>query len=264
MEQIAFPLFLPATRLDRLDRACGSNADAVLIDLEDAVAPADKDAARHELQSALRAGQLPLILRINGVATQWHDADVEACRGLPIQAIMLAKAETAADCQAVARRSGKPVIALIETALGIANAKEIASGSDRLAFGSIDYAADMGMAHVEHALLYARSILVHAARLAGQGAPFDGVTADLHDAERIIADSRHACDLGFGGKLLIHPAQVAPARRGFAPSAQEISWAERVLAASKSQGGAIQLDGAMIDAPVVKRAESIMKRAGDS
>lgn len=264
MEQIAFPLFLPATRLDRLAKANGSKADAVIVDLEDAVAPSDKDAVRQNLKTSLGSGRLPLVVRINGAATQWHSADLDVCRDLPIQAIMLAKAETAADCQAAAHRSGKPVIALIESALGIANATEIASASDRLAFGSIDYAADMGLAHVEHALLHARSILVHAARLAGQSAPFDGVTADLHDEDRIISDSRHACDLGFGGKLLIHPAQIAPARRGFAPSEQEVSWAERVLAASNVQSGAVQLDGAMIDAPVIKRAESIMQRARES
>lgn len=269
MDQIAIPLFLPATRLDRLAKAANSGADAVILDLEDAVAPAGKKAARDGLMASLQPGARPLLVRINSPGTPWHAEDVTACRALPIQGVMLAKAETSAECREVAVRSGKPVMALIETARGLANAVDIAASSDRLAFGSIDYAADLGMAHVDHALLHARSALVQAARLAGQAAPLDGVTTDLHDEARITADSRHAQELGFGGKLVIHPAQIAPARRGFAPSLQEVDWAKRVCAAAKAQvgnqaenqTGAIQLDGAMIDAPVIKRAESILRRA---
>lgn len=260
MQHIAFPLFLPATRLDRLGKASGSGADAVILDLEDAVSPSEKVAARDGLLTGLAPQALPLVLRVNDPTTPWHDADLLASRALPVQAVMLAKTETADSCLKVAERTGKPVIALIETALGLANARAIAEASIRLAFGSIDYAADLGIAHIEPALLHARSTLVHAARLAGQGAPLDGVTADFRNADLVSAESRHGRDMGFGGKLLIHPVQIDPARRGFAPTKAEQDWARRVLEIAGSAEGAVQLDGAMVDAPVIKRAESIMKR----
>ena len=264
MDQIAFPLFLPATRLDRLAKACGSGADAVILDLEDAVDSRSKDAARQALADALEPAQVPLLVRINARGTEWNRQDELACAGLPNQAVLLPKAERAQDCEAVAKATGKPVMALIESARGLANAAEIAAASVRLAFGSIDYAADLGIAHLEHALLHARATIVHAARLAGQGAPLDGVTADLHDADRIARESRHGCEMGFGGKLLIHPAQIEPARRGFAPTEEEIVWARRVIEAAEGSEAAVQLDGAMVDAPVIKRAVSILQRANQS
>lgn len=264
IEQIAFPLFLPATRMDRLDKACTSGADAVIIDLEDAIDVSNKHAAREALIASLKPALVPLLVRINGLGTAWCEADLGACRDLPLDAVMLPKAEAAADCDVVIRATGKPVVALIESARGLANAGEIAAASARMAFGSIDYAADLGLGHLEHALLHARSVLVHTARLERQAAPFDGVTEDLHDAAWIAAESRRSSEMGFGGKLLIHPAQIEPARRGFAPTTEEVDWARRVLAATRAGGSAVQLDGAMLDAPVIKRAESILKRSAES
>jgi citrate lyase subunit beta/citryl-CoA lyase len=263
MDKIAFPLFLPGLRMDRFDKAASAGADAVILDLEDAVAAAQKDDARAAIVAHLADARpgVPVILRINASDTDWHAADLAACAALSLAGVMLAKAERAEDCIRVGKATGKPVIALIETALGLHNAVAIAGASVRIAFGSIDYAADLGMAHACDSLLAARSALVLAARLGGQAAPWDGVTTDLKDAQVITGDARHALQLGFGGKLLIHPSQIAPARQGFAPAADDIAWARRVVAAAQVDGSAVKLDGAMVDAPVIKRAQAILARA---
>ena len=153
---------------------------------------------------------------------------------------------------------GGGAIALIESARGLAAARDIARACGRLAFGSVDFAADLGCAHTREALLLARLELVLASRLAGLPAPLDGVTTAIHDDALVESDARHAAELGFGGKLLIHPKQVAAALRGFAPGEAEIAWARRVLAAGGD--GAVAVDGMMIDAPVRLRAERILSR----
>lgn len=263
MDKIAFPLFLPGLRMDRFDKAAASGADAVIVDLEDAVAPDQKATARDQVVAALKGTTppVPVILRINAAGTDWHAADLRACADLPLQAIMLPKAEDPVICQSVAQATGLPVIALIETALGLHNAVEVAKASAHIAFGSIDYAADLGIAHDRQALAHARSTLVLAARLAGQGAPWDGVTTDLNDEATIEGDAQHGLGMGFGGKLLIHPAQIVPARRGFAPGDAELAWARRVMEAAAQGGSAVKLDGAMVDAPVIKRAQAVLARA---
>lgn len=262
LHQIALPLFVPGHRMDRLAKACDAGADAVIVDLEDAVAPDDKIAARSAMVAALAQAQIgPIILRINGIGTPWHADDLAACSGLPLTAIMLPKAEDAAACTAISDSTGLPVVALIESARGIQNVQAIASASARLAFGSIDYAADLGLAHTPIALQHARAALVLAARLADQPAPWDGVTTAVKDNDAIAQDCAQSVDMGFAGKLLIHPAQVGPARQGFAPTDADRDWAERVLAAAGDSAAAIMLDGQMIDAPVVLRARAILARA---
>jgi citrate lyase subunit beta/citryl-CoA lyase len=150
---------------------------------------------------------------------------------------------------------------LVETARGLAACRDIAcaAGVTRLAFGSIDYAADLGMAHVRDALLIARAEIVLASRLAGLPAPIDGVTTAIDDDETIADDARYAAALGFGGKLCIHPRQIPPVRRGFAPSDAELAWARRIIVAP--EGGAVSVDGTMVDAPVRLRARQILVRA---
>lgn len=258
---LTLPLFVPGDRADRFAKAAAAGPDAVIIDLEDAVAPDAKQTAREMLGESLPviAADMPVLLRVNATGTQWHEADVAAAARLQLAAVLLPKAESADDLHRVADRCGYPVIALIETAVGLHRAVEIAGACARIAFGSIDFAADLFMAHTRQSLLAARSALVLAARLAGQPAPIDGVTTAIHDAGLITDDSAHAVELGFAGKLLIHPAQIAPARRGFAPSPDEIDWAARVLAAAAG-GAATRVDGAMVDAPVIRRAEQIMAR----
>jgi citrate lyase subunit beta/citryl-CoA lyase len=249
---LTLPLFVPADRPERFLKAAAAGADAVIVDLEDAVAPEAKAASRDLLVEGLAAmpRAMPVLLRINGTDTEWHEADIEAARRLPLAAVMVPKAEEPGDLHRVADRCGCPVIALIESAAGLHRAVGIAGASERIAFGSIDFAADLAMA---------RSTLVMAARIAGKAAPLDGVTTAIQDAGLIAEDCTHAVELGFSGKLLIHPAQITPARRGFAPSQEELGWAKRVLAA-QAGGAAVRVDGAMVDAPVVQRARQIMAR----
>lgn len=259
-DQMNLPLFVPADRPARVAKAAAAGADAIVVDLEDAVAPDARASARAGLADALEGVNCAIILRINPAGTEWHKADLAAAAALPLSAIMLAKAESAETCADVTRAARAPVIGLVETARGIAQLDEIAGASARLAFGSIDYAADLGMGHTRQSLLSARSALVLAARLADQPAPLDGVTTVIRDDALIEDDCRHAVELGMGGKLIIHPAQLNAARRGFAPSQDELSWARRVLEAAKG-GAAVQMDGAMIDAPVIARAKTLIARA---
>lgn len=261
---ISLPLFVPGDRPDRFAKAAASGADAVIIDLEDAVAEASKADARAKIGSVLaeKAFSVPVLLRINGAGSPWHDDDLRAAKTLQLAAILLPKAETAEACLTVKNATGHPVIALIESAKGLANAEALARVSARLAFGSIDYAADLAMGHTRQSLLMARSQIVLASRLAGRPAPIDGVTTAIHNPETILSDCAHAVEMGFSGKLLIHPAQIAPARQGFMPNKAEIDWAQRVVAAAATGGAALSVDGAMVDAPVIARARQILARAG--
>ena len=253
------PLFVPADRPERFEKAAASGADAIILDLEDAVAPKRKDAAR----AALRADftPLPVFVRVNGIGTPWHEADVAAAANLSVAGIILPKSEWGVRLDMLLEECVVPVLALIETAHGLAEARRIASldGVARLVFGSIDFCADLGAAHTREALLAARSELVLASRLAGLLAPIDGVTTAIDDAALVSADARHALDLGFGGKLAIHPKQIEPILKGFRPDAAEIEWARKVLA---SGDGAAAVDGAMVDEPVRVRARAVLKRAG--
>lgn len=254
---IRAPLFVPADRPDRFAKAAASGADAVILDLEDAVAAGAKSAARAAL--ATNFTDLPVIVRINAQGSPWHHADLAAVAALPFAAVILPKAEDAATCRAVAHAAGHPVIALVETARGLANARAIAaSGVVRLAFGSVDFCADLGCDHLREVLLPARSELVLASRLAGIAAPLDGVTVQLDDLSISHDDAAHARALGMTGKLCIHPKQVAEVKRAFAPTDAQIDWAHRVLA---SGDGAVSVDGAMVDEPVRIRARAILAQA---
>lgn len=258
-------LFVPGNRPERFVKAVDAGADAVIIDLEDAVGQSEKEEARTALAAACPS-RGRIFLRINAVGTPWHADDLHAARMLRLAGIVLPKAESAAEVAGVGAALGDhlPIIALIESARGLAAARDIAAAPPvaRLAFGSIDFAADMGCAHTRQALLTARCELVLAARLAGQGGPIDGVTASVDDASLAESDAAHAVELGFAGKLCIHPRQIAPVIRGFAPAPEEIAWARRVLDALSAGGSVVTVDGAMVDAPVRLRAERILARAG--
>lgn len=250
------PLFVPADRPERFAKAAASGADAVILDLEDAVAPDRKGAARAAL--ACDFTDKPVIVRVNALGTPWHDDDMAAVARLPFAAIMLPKAEVAAEIAALAERT--PVIALVETARGMGCVREIAmhGRASILALGTVDYVADLGCAHTRDALLAARSEIVLASRLGGLAAPIDGVTLDVRDAAAARDDARHARRMGFAGKLAIHPAQVPAILEGMAPDAAERAWARRVL---DSGEGAVALDGMMVDEPVRMRARTILQRA---
>lgn len=254
------PLFVPGDRPERFEKAGSAGADAIILDLEDAVAPHAKVTARATLTTALGA---PVLVRINAAGTPWHEEDLAAVSRLAPAAVVLPKAEDTATLDQVHAALGAtiPIIALLESARGLAAARSIAAhpAVGRIAFGSIDFCADLGCAHEREVLLAARSELVLASRLAGLPAPVDGVTTSIDDAASITSDARHGRALGFGGKLAIHPRQIAPIRVGFAPDADEIAWAERVLA---SGAGAAAVDGAMVDEPVRIRARAILARSG--
>lgn len=252
------PLFVPGDRPERLEKAAASGADAVIIDLEDAVAPARKELARSMARPDFTP--LPVVLRINGVSTPWFCADLEAAAGRPFAAIIVPKAELDGSFDNLTASGVKvPVIALIETARGIAEARRIAALPfvARIAFGSVDYSADIGCEHTNEALLSARSELVLASRLASRIAPLDGVTMQIDDDKRIADDARHGRSLGFGGKLAIHPRQIAAISSAYHLSDEDVAWARRVLA---SGDGAVAVDGAMVDEPVRLRARAILAR----
>lgn len=251
------PLFAPANRPERFAKAAASGADAIILDLEDAVAKDDKDTARAALECAFT--DLPVIVRINASDTEWYEKDLNALRQLPIAAVMLPKAQDPAAVAQLARMfEGKaPILALIETARGLAAARQIAAvqNVERLVFGSVDFSADLGLEHTRDPLLFARSELVLASKLAGLPAPIDGVTVALGDMNETKLDAAYAKSLGMGGKLCIHPKQIPPVLGAFKPTEAELAWARRVLA---SGDGAISVDGAMVDEPVRIRARAVL------
>lgn len=257
-------LFVPASRPERIAKALAAGADAVIVDLEDAVAPGEKDAARAALAAALDAAR-PVMLRVNAAATPWFPADLELLAHPGIAAVVLPKAEHAEDVAVVHRAAGgKPVLPLIESALGFEQRQALAhaDGVQRLIFGHIDFQADMGMRATEDELLPFRTALVLASRLADIAPPIDGVTTVLDDADLLRSDALRARRLGFGGKLCIHPRQVAVVNQCFTPDANEVAWARRVVAANAAAGGAaVAVDGKMVDKPVVLRAQAILAEA---
>lgn len=263
IETIRTPLFVPANRPERFSKAADSGADSIILDLEDAVAVDAKEYARETL--ACDFTDLPIIVRINAQGSSWHIEDLQAARQLPVAAVMLPKAEIAQNVDEVFEALGGsiPIIALIESALGIANARSIAAtpGVQRIAFGSVDFCADLGCAHLREVLLPARSELVMASRLAGIAAPIDGVTTALDDLSVSFNDAAHARDLGFTGKMCIHPKQIEEVKRAFLPSETDIIWANKILS---SGDGAISVDGEMVDEPVRIRARTILARTKET
>lgn len=262
----AFParsyLFVPADRPERFSKALASAADAVILDLEDAVSPQHKEAARQSVAEWLSIGH-PVHLRVNGSDTSWFQADLELCRHPGVLAIVLPKSQEVEELKILRERGGgKPLLPMIESARGFANMNMLAAqpGVARLIFGSYDFRLDLGIEGDGEELLYFRSQLVLTSKLAGLPAPVDGVTIDIKDASRARSDSLAARRLGFGGKLCIHPNQLAAVNECFAPGEEEIAWAERVVEASRvAAGGAIALDGKMIDRPILLKAEAILR-----
>lgn len=269
-------LFVPGHRVDRFAKALAAGADAVVVDLEDAVAPADKDAARAALAGWLDSnplaagaanGRAPrLIARINGPDTAWFEADLALVGHPGLDAVMLAKAEDPSGLARLRRAGARALLPLIESARGVARLREIAAapGVERLAFGTLDFQVDLGMrdAHEDDLLVYRTQFVVES-RLAGIAGPIDGVSTAIDDATRLAEDVLRARRLGFAGKLCIHPRQVAQVNALFAPNEAEIAWATRVLEAAAAAGGAaVAVDGKMVDKPVMLRAEAILREAG--
>jgi citrate lyase beta subunit len=260
-------LFVPATDPRRVDKALASDAHAVIVDLEDAVAPEHKDDGRRVIVERLRMRRprgLQLV-RVNGLETTHARADLAALDGLALDAIVVPKAEPQ-PLLALAP-SGPPVVALIETARGLRRAFETATRVARvgaLMLGAVDLAAELGATPGPDGreLLYAASALVVDSAAAGLGGPIDGPCTAIDDPEALRAEAQAAKALGFAAKACIHPKQLDVVHDVFAPSEDEIAWARRVVEAAgvaRAAGrGAIAVDGQMVDAPVVARARRLL------
>ncbi|HBN8522183.1 HpcH/HpaI aldolase/citrate lyase family protein [Pseudomonas aeruginosa] len=257
------PLFVPGDRPERFAKAAASGTDAVILDLEDAVAPSARAAARTAVANHGIDG-VPVIVRVNATSTADFQSDLAALREAKFDALMLAKAETAADIRLVHYLLGRevPVIPLVETAGAFNDLAGLLRepGVVQAAFGSLDLALDLGCQPTWEALAYFRGALILQSRLADLAAPLDGVTTSFDDSVLVRQDALTASRLGFGGKLAIHPRQVAPILESFLPDAKAVSWALAVIAAAQS-GAAVQLDGAMVDRPLIERARRILSRS---
>jgi citrate lyase subunit beta/citryl-CoA lyase len=259
-------LFVPGDRPDRFGKARSSGAGMVILDLEDAVGAGAKATARTHVLEAVDTDLIRACIRINGSESQWFEEDCRLLRRPGVAAVMLPKSE---DIEALAavRAACTPeteLIPCVETARGLAAAPQLAACAQvsRLAFGSVDLQLDLGIEADETELLFARSQLVLASRLAGAAAPIDGVTLSVNDVERIRADALRSRRMGFGAKLCIHPAQVAAINAVFAPDERLVAWARGVLdTAAAAASGTSVFDGKMIDKPVIERARAILERA---
>lgn len=265
-------LFVPATRPERIGRAIGSGADAVIVDFEDAVAPDAKVPAREALagswpqcQARAAAAGVVLLVRVNAADSEYHAGDLDWCRAQQAFGLVLPKADAAALdglARALPQASCYP---LMETAAGFADLRAVscAAGVVRLLLGSIDLMFDLDVGDEDEPLDYFRAKLVMHARAAGLPAPVDGVCTAIGDAAEINRQTARARRFGFGAKLLIHPQQVAPVHAGLAPSAAEVAWARRIVAAAAdARGAAVAVDGKMVDRPVLERASRILQQAG--
>lgn len=257
-------LFVPGDRPERFDKACSAGADAVIIDLEDAVAPAEKESAREAIRRWL-SSERSVYLRINASESTWFQQDLSLARLPGVAGIVLPKAERADEISAVLSAGALQVLPLVESAQGMWNANQLARQPQvlRLLFGTIDFNVDMGIEGEDDELIYFRSQLVLLSRVAGIQPPVDGVTTDIGNEAQIRSDTNRGRKLGFGGKLCIHPKQVPVVNACFAPSAEQVDWARRVLeAVNRTGGSAIAVDGRMVDRPVILRAQEIVAEAG--
>ena len=277
-------LFAPGNHERRAAKVFQSGADVAILDLEDAIAVDEKAAAR---ESVVRALQVPRVglgfVRVNGVDTPWCWADLQAIVGLGLDGVMVPKAESAAQLQALdwvltqlERERGLvvgalPLLPIIETALGECHLEALAAASPRVrrfAFGGADYSLDLGLQWTagEQEFDYLRSRLVHVSRAAGLAAPIDTVTVQLTEPARFATSAARARQFGLYGKLLIHPDQVALCHAAFAPSAAEVARAQKIVeafAAAEAEGVAsLRVDGEFIDYPVVEKARRVLAAVG--
>ncbi|MEV0075333.1 CoA ester lyase [Nocardia neocaledoniensis] len=267
-------LFVPADRPERFTKAAAANPGLVVLDLEDAVAPAAKATARANAVAWIEAGH-DCAVRVNAAGTDWHADDLAALAPLRC-AIMLPKADievldgvVATITEARASSPYRPkaggsrplLIALVETASGVLHSAAIAAraGVDRLAVGTFDLAAELGVDPVDReALAGTRQALVLASAAAGLPGPIDGVTGIVDDADLVAGDARYGKRLGFTGKLCIHPRQLDPVATAFRPTEAERAWARKIVAAVTDSSGVAVVDGAMVDKPVLDRARRIL------
>ena len=271
-------LFTPGDRPEMLRKAPDAGADVIVFDLEDAVAPERKDEARAIVADVLKDPDFDpepeVCVRVNSVGVAAAvDLDVLADALAGVDAVMVPKVRRPDDVRTLARLLDErdvdaDVLALIETAAGVLEAQDIAAvdATDALVFGAEDLAADLGATRTDEGteVLHAREHVVLAASAAGIDA-IDTIHADIEDVAGLREAARFAVQLGYDGKLAIHPGQVDPINDAFTPDEDEIEWAERVLEAKEvadAEGrGVFTVDGEMIDPPLVERAKRTLERA---
>ncbi len=281
-------LFTPANDRRKAEKVFQVGADVAILDLEDAVALSRKEAARaglaHDLDSSplIANRRIPVYVRVNALSTEFAFEDIQAVVRPQLDGIVLPKTQSAADVriadylisQIEFQRRMEPgridLMPLLETGAGIANAREIVRASRRvrrIAFGAGDYSADIGATWTAHEseLLYARSVLVIESRAGGLEPPIDTPCADFRNIETFEREAARGRELGFQGKLLIHPNQVGPANGIFSPAAAEIAWAEKAAAAfdeAEARGiASIEVDGRLVDYAGGSLARGIRARA---
>jgi citrate lyase beta subunit len=254
-------LFLPASNPRAIGHARECAADLVVLDLEDAVKPQDKKAARAAALD-VTAGDwpMPVAIRVNGVGSQWHSADVDCVARSGASYAVLPRAASAHLARAVAEAAGKPLLAMIETAAGVLAAGEIASECAGLIAGTNDLSADLGLppGAGRQPLQTALQTIVLAARASGIAA-FDGVFNDLEDSDGFAVECAEGRRFGFDGKSLIHPRQIEACNRAFSPSDEDLEQARRLVEAYG--GGAERFEGRMIERMHVEAAKRMLERA---
>jgi len=265
-------LFVPGTRPDRFLKALDSGADTVVLDLEDAVAEEEKVNARNAIRAAwpsfTEEQKQRLAIRSNSPGSKFYSADLILAQELSVTCLVIPKSESLDQMNgAAAILPDTAIVPMIESAIGLSKINEIANSNQvlRLALGNLDLQADLGMVcdQEETQLQTARFQIVLASRLARIASPIDGVTTSTDDVGRITDDAQRAKSMGFGGKLCIHPKQVPIVKATFMPTADEITWANRVIEAdTASKGATVKLDGRMIDRPAVLLARRTLAIAG--
>jgi citrate lyase beta subunit len=260
LERVRSVLFLPASNPRAIGHARESTADLVILDLEDAVKPEDKVMARAAAVEAVAGDwRMPVAIRINGVASEWHSLDMDSVAESLAAFAVVPRATSAHLVHELAALVGKPLLAMIETAAGVLAASQIAPETAGLIAGTNDLAADLklppgpGRGSMQTAL----QTIVLAARAAGVPV-IDGVFNDLEDFDGFSAECAEGRQLGFDGKSLIHPKQVEPCNRAFSPSAEEVERARRLIAAFG--GGAERFEGRMIERMHLEAAQRLVDR----
>ena len=254
-------LFLPASNRRAIAKARESGADLVILDLEDAVKPADKREARRAAAEAVSSDwPVPVAIRVNGIGTEWHSLDLDAVARSKADLVVIPRAISAHLVHGFAEAVDKPVLAMIETAAGVLAAPQIAGVSAGLIAGTNDLRSDLRLPldASREPISASLQMIVLAARAAGV-AVFDGVFNGLDDPDGFLAEANDGRTLGFDGKSLIHPNQIEPCHRAFAPSQAELDRAGQLVDAF--HGGAERLGDEMIERMHVEAAERVLARA---
>ena len=254
-------LFLPASNPRALAKAREAGSDLVVLDLEDAVKTDDKDSAREAAVEAVATSwPVPVAIRVNGVASEWHSLDVDAVARSKADLVVVPRATSAHLVHDLAEAVSKPVLAMIETAAGVLASANIAQETAGLIAGTNDLRADLRLPldATREPIAASLQLIVLAARAAGV-AVFDGVFNSLEDSDGFLREAEEGRRLGFDGKSLIHPSQIAPCHRAFAPSSAEVERAQALVEAFS--GGAERFGNEMIERMHVEAARRVLERS---